>query len=93
MAKLVRNVTVVDTNNESSETVFKSKGKGKKKVTRWLRPGERLIRKTLKAQERCWGNALTRHDKSRGKKRDRWITDGLSNSLKAVEKGCRVWRI
>jgi len=93
MAKLIRNVTVVDLNNNATETVFNDKSKGKKKVTRWLRPGERLIRQTMKAQEKCWSQALGRHDKSRGKKRDRWLTDSFSNGLKSIEKGCRVWRI
>jgi hypothetical protein len=91
MAKMQR-VTVVDLNDNSAQTVFEGKGKGKrKKVSDWMKPGERILRRTLKAQEKCWTSALSRHDKSRTKKRDRWLTDGLNNGLRALDKGCRVW--
>ena len=93
MAKLIRNVTVVDLKNDSVESVFEDKGKRKKKVTTWLRPAERLVRNTLKAEEKCWANALTRHDKSRSKKRDRWLSDSFTNGLKALHKGFRAFRI
>lgn len=89
--KLLQRVTVVDLNNNTTQTVFKAKGSGKrKKVSSWLRPTERVMRRTLKAQDRCWSDALRRHDKSRTKKRDRWLTDSLGNALRSAEKGFRV---
>lgn len=87
----VARVTVVDLKDSSAQTLFEDKGSKKKRVSDWMRPGERIIRQTIKAQERCWAEALGRHDKSRTKKRDRWLTDGLNNSLRALDKGCRVW--
>jgi hypothetical protein len=93
MAKqLMQRVTVVDLKDNSTQTVFKAKGSGKrKKVSNWMRPTERVLRQTLKSQDRCWSDALKRHDKSRTKKRDRWLSDMLSNGLRAAEKGFRVW--
>jgi hypothetical protein len=93
MAKqLMQRVTVIDLRDNTTQTVFKAKGSGKrKKVSDWMRPTERFVRQALKGQERCWTDALRRHDKSRTKKRDRWLTDGLSNALRSAEKGIRVW--
>ena len=94
MAKksLMQRVTVVDLKDNSTQTVFESdKGRKRKRVSEWMRPTERFLRRGIKAQERCWTEALDRHDKSRTKKRDRWLTDGVNNSLRAIDKGCRVW--
>jgi hypothetical protein len=84
-------VTVVQTGEGgTSKVLLGKKGRRKKKVTSWLRPTERVYRQYLKAERRCWGEAIKRHDKSRGKKRDRWLTDGANNNLRALDKGCRV---
>lgn len=95
MAKsMMQRVTVVDLNDNTAQTVFDAGGKGggkRKRVSDWMRPTERFLRQGIKAQDRCWTEALTRHDKSRTKRRDRWLTDGLNNSLRAIDKGCRVW--
>lgn len=92
MANRVQRVTMVDLKDNSAQTLFEGKGGGKKKrVSDWMRPAERLMRQTIKAQERCWTEALGRHDKSRSKKRDRWLTDSVNNGLRALDKGCRVW--
>ncbi len=94
MAKFLRRVTVVDTGDGggSTQTLLKRKGGKRKRVSRWLRPAERVVRQYGKAQSKCWSESDKRHDKSRGKKRDRWITDSLSNNLKSVNKSCRVLR-
>lgn len=93
MARFIDRVTVVDASSGAgtATTLVKGKKRGKKKVTRWLRPTERVVRQYLKAERRCWSDMARRHDKSRGKKRDRWLTDGVSNSLRAMDKGCRVF--
>jgi len=88
----MQRVTVVDMKDNTTQTLYEADGGGKRKrVSDWMRPTERFLRQGIKAQERCWTEALSRHDKSRTKKRDRWLTDGLNNSLRAMDKGCRVW--
>ena len=93
MAKFVGRVTSVDLggNGGSATTFLKSKKGRKKKVTKWLRPTERVVRQYIKAERRCWSDLLGRYNKSRGKKRDRWLTDGLGNSFRSIDKGCRVF--
>lgn len=93
MAKFIRRVTSVGGGPESggATTLFEGKKGRKKKVTRFLRPTERVMRRYLKAERKCWTDLTRRHDKSRRKKNDRWLTDGLSNSLKSFDKGCRVF--
>jgi hypothetical protein len=93
MAKFIRRVTSVGGGPEdgASTTLLKAKKGRKKKVTRWLRPTERVVRQYMKAEKKCWTDLTKRHRKARGKKRDRWLTDGVSNSLKSFDKGCRVF--
>jgi hypothetical protein len=91
MASFLRRVTVVETGEGGgSKTLLESKGGSKKKVTAWLRPTERIYRQYLKAERKCWADAVKRHGKSRSKKRDRWLTDGLNNNLRSLDKGCKV---
>ena len=93
MAKFLRRVTVVGTEDSGGAyTLLKSKKRGKKKSTRWLRPTERVVRQYMKAERKCWGDALQRHGKARRKKKDKWLTNGLGNSLRSVDKGCKVFR-
>lgn len=92
MAKFINRVTVLDLSKDgTATTLLKGKKSRKKKVTRFLRPTERVIRQYLKAERKCWSDMTRRHNKSRTKKRNRWLTDGLSNSLRSVDKGCRVF--
>lgn len=94
MAQFVRKVTAVDLGEGGavSTTLYEDKKKGKKKkVSRLLRPAERVVRQYIKAEKKCWTDLSRRHDKSRGKKRDRWLVDGLGNSLRSIDKGCRVF--
>lgn len=93
MARFIDRVTVVDVSDNSGRatTLVKGKKGRKKRVTKWLRPTERIARQFIKGERRCWSDLARRHDKSRGKKRDRWLTDGLSNSLRSMDKGCRVF--
>ena len=93
MARFIDRVTVVDVSGGTgtATTLVKGKKKGKKKVTSWLRPTERVLRRAIKGERRCWTDLARRHDKSRGKKRDRWLTDSVSNTLRSMDKGCRVW--
>jgi uncharacterized protein DUF6312 len=93
MAKFIRRVTAVNLDNggDASILVESKRGKKKKKVSRLLRPTERIARRYIKAERRCWADLERRHLKSRRKKRDRWLTDGVSNSLRSLDKGCRVF--
>lgn len=91
MAKFLQRITVVDPSGRDSEVMFKDKKRKKKKVTRWMRPSEKAMRQYIKAERRCWDELLDRHDKSRGKKRDRWLTDVPNNALRALDKGLRVF--
>lgn len=93
MAKFIQRVTAVETRPDevSAVTIVKKNRRGKKKVSRWLRPTERVVRKYLKAEKKCWTDLSRRHGKARGKKRDRWLTDSVSNSLRSADKGCRTF--
>jgi hypothetical protein len=95
MARFIRRVTAVNIDNVASggeTTVLVDRKRGrKKKVSRLLRPTERIVRRYLKAERRCWTDLERRHFRSRSKKRDRWLTDGVSNSLRSFDKGCRVF--
>jgi hypothetical protein len=91
MAKFLRRVTVVGSGDDAGAyTLLKSKKRGKKKTTRWLRPTERVVRQYMKAERKCWTDAVRRHGKARKKKKDKWLTDGLGNSLKSMDKGSKV---
>lgn len=93
MARFIDRVTVVDVSDKAGRatTLVKGKKGRKKRVSEFLRPTERITRQFIKAERRCWTDLTRRYDKSRGKKRDRWLTDGLSNSLRSMDKGCRVF--
>jgi len=94
MARFLQRVTLIERKKDGSEnvsTLLRDKKRKKKKVTGWMRPTERVVNQYLKAEDQCWGNFRKRYRKSRGKKRDRWLTDGPSNALRAFDKGCRVF--
>jgi len=54
----------------------------------WLWPAEHALREYVRAEQRCWSEMFRLHDKSRAKKTDRWLMDGLSNALRSHNKGC-----
>jgi hypothetical protein len=94
MAKFLNRVTVVDIGGGKAgraTTILKGKKGKKKRVTKWMRPTERAVRQFFKAERRCWTNLTSRHDKSRRKKRNRWLTDSPNNILRSMDKGCRVF--
>lgn len=94
MARFINRVTVLDLSAKSggtATTLLKGKKRRKKRVTKFLRPTERVIRQYLKAERKCWSNMTRLHNKSRTKKNNRWLTDSLSNSLRSMDKGCRVF--
>lgn len=90
MAKWGR-ITVVDSSNGSVQVAGK-RWRSKKNRIRdrigWLWPVEHAMREYVRAENKCWAEMFRLHDKSRGKKRDRWLTDGLTNGMRAHTKAC-----
>lgn len=87
-------VTVVETAN-GVVTARSLLGSGKRWTRRkirdrigWLWPAEHALREYVRAEDRCWSEMRRLHDKSRTKSRDRWLTDGLTNALRAHNKAC-----
>lgn len=92
MSKFLERVTVVDpTGAGGAQTMYKDKKKRKKKVTRWMRPGEKALRQYLKAERRCWTEMIDREGKSRRKKRDRWLFNMPNDAFRSMDKGCKVF--
>lgn len=90
MAKWGR-ITVVDPQRGSTLIAGKKKRWTKNKIRDrigWLWPAEHAMREYVRAEQKCWSEMFRLHDKSRTKKRDRWLTDGLTNGLRAHDKAC-----
>jgi len=95
MAKLIDRITLValGTARGETETLYKAKKrKKKKKGSRWLRPFERMQRRTLDAQEAFFRDANRRHRKSNRKRRDGWLRDGGDNTMKSSRKAFKKIR-
>jgi hypothetical protein len=83
-------VTLVKQDGASS-VLYSKKGR-RKRVSRPLRPLERLMRRELKAGDAFTSNMLRRHEKSRSKRRDGWLRDAPSNVMKASSKAWKELR-
>jgi hypothetical protein len=84
---IFRRVTLVKQDRTTS-TLFWNKKRGNR-VWRPLRPLERAMRRQLEASNTFTTNLLSRHQKSRGKRREGWLRDGPINVLKASRKALR----
>jgi hypothetical protein len=89
MAKFLQRVTAISRDGSDKETLYKKKKKKKKKTSLWLRPMERRQRRTAKALKTFGDTLLTRHNKSRRKRRNGWLRDGGLNSMRASRKAAR----
>jgi Family of unknown function (DUF6312) len=69
--------------NGTTATIYSKKSRKKKRVSKPLRPLERVLRHELKAGEAFSDTLLRKHQRSRGKRRDGWLRDGPSNLMKA----------
>jgi hypothetical protein len=93
MAKLVARITVVtlEPGRQESKVIYKSKKK-KAKLSRWLRPIERLQRRGLEAQQAYSSELLERHQRSNRKRRNGFLRDGLLNVSHAQRKAMKKLR-
>jgi len=87
-------VTVVDAASNAVIASFPAEG-GKRWTKNkirdrigWLWPAEHAMREWWRAEKVCWSEMLRLHDKSRTKKTDRWLTDGVMNAARSHTKAC-----
>jgi hypothetical protein len=86
-------VTVVNPSSGATETLYRKKGRRRKKrVSRALRPLERAVFHSLEATDAAAGNLLSRHRRSRRKRRDGWLRDAPNNVMKAHRRGWKKLR-
>ncbi len=90
MAGIVRRITVVSMGTGETDSVgravYKRKRKRKRKVSKWLRPLEKMIRRSRRADQTFATEALKRHDRSNRKRRNGFIRDAPLNILQAARK-------
>lgn len=93
MSKLIARITVVsvDPGRQESTVIYKAKKK-KRKLSRWLRPIERLQRRGLEAQKAFSEELLARHNRSNQKRRDGYLRDGVLNLSRAQRKAMKRLR-
>ncbi|HWO22080.1 MAG TPA: hypothetical protein VNO30_25130 [Kofleriaceae bacterium] len=89
MARFLRRVTAVSRDGDETETLYKKKKKKKKKTSLWLRPMERRQRRTAKALKTFGDTLLSRHNRSKRKRRNGWLRDGGLNTMRASRKAAR----
>ena len=90
MARFLQRVTAISRDGSDKETLYKKKKKKKKKKTSlWLRPMERRQRRTAKALKTFGDTLLTRHNRSKRKRRNGWLRDGNLNTMRASRKAAR----
>ena len=95
MARFVRRITVVSLDDQhfgQSATLYKKKKKKKKKVSKWLKPFERQRRRGLKANKAFADTMLSRHKRSRRKRRNGFVRDMGMNDMKAARKAFKKLR-
>ncbi len=93
MSKLIARITVVsvDPGRQESTVIYKAKKK-KRKLSRWLKPIERLQRRALEAQKVYGEELLARHNRSNRKRRNGFLRDGLLNMSRAQRKAMKRLR-
>lgn len=93
MSKFVARITVVsiEPGGKDSTVIYKAKT-GKRKVSRWLRPLERLQGRSLEAQKAFSDELLDRHRRSSRRRRDGFLSDGLLNMFRAQRKALKRLR-
>lgn len=93
IVRLTDDVRVTDDGRRAGDaiTIFKFKRR-RKKSSKVMRPLEKGLRRSLKAQSAFTDSYLDRHEKSAGKKRDGWLRDLNYNVLRASAKYARALR-
>lgn len=96
MAKFIARITVVTPGPTSSvsQVVYKSKKKKRKKrkLSRWVKPLERVQRRLLEAQQTYNDELLDRNRRSNRKRRDGFLRDNSLNMLRAQRKAFKRLR-
>jgi hypothetical protein len=92
-----RRVTLIDTDGDRV-ILYKDRAKGRgcrrrKKVSRGLRPLERMNYRMVKGTDRFGSDLLRRYRRSRGKRRDAWLSDGPRNFMRASSKAMKRMRM
>jgi hypothetical protein len=85
LGKTVRRITILGTDGEKPKRIRVGKRK-KKKTSRAWKPGEKMMRRLIKANKTFANVYLERHDKSRRKKKDGWVRDFTYNLSRATRK-------
>jgi hypothetical protein len=68
-------------------TLFRRRGDGRRKQSKYLRPIEKMTRRWANAQRAAADSYLSRHNRSNTKKKDGWIRDYNYNVSKAADRG------
>ena len=82
----IKRITVV---SESGNQVIFNDKKKKRKSTRMMRPLEKLTRRVLEASNEFTDQALDRHNRSSRKRKNGWVRDMMSNTMKANRKAVK----
>lgn len=95
LSKTVRRITVLspEEGRWQAITIYKKKGKKKRKRSKMLRPLERGARRLAKGNRKIAQTYLKRHNKSTRKKRDGWLRDLGYNVYRANRKGAKTLKI
>ena len=95
LSKGVVRVTKIErdaSGNTAAVTIYKKKGKKRKKSTKQLRGLDKGTRRLARAQSTASDDYLGRHEKS-SKKKDGWATDLPRNVARAGRKGFKKLKI
>lgn len=97
MGNFYRRVTLIDTDGD--RVILYNDGRGgrcgrrrRKKVSRGLRGMERMNYRMVKGLDTFGDVLLRRYRRSRGRRRDAWLTDGPRNFMRAQRKAMRRMR-
>jgi hypothetical protein len=85
-------VTVVNPTSGATETLYRKRSRRKKRVSRGLRPLERVLYHQIEATDAAAGNLLSRYRRSRRKRRNGWLRDAPNNLMKAQRRGWKKLR-
>ena len=89
MARFLQRITAVSLDGNQSSTVYKKKKKKKRKVSKWLKPAEKMQRRRTNAIK-AFGKELSyRHKRSNRKRRNGFMRDGGLNMARASRKGMK----
>lgn len=92
LSKKVYRVTVLKAAGEGeyvARAVYSKKNRKKRKVSRMMRPFERLQKQVVDANVEAAREFGRRYDRSRGKSRDGWLFDFDRNLFRAIRKGSK----